>query len=171
MFLNVPASSDVIAHVPRGSICGGRVTPYCRPCTHTSRTLDSSVNRSPSLITKLATLPTAIVPCVRSMPSHVAGTVVSAASALSGASPRDTAVRRLGRNCASDESPSAVMAKGTPAAANCDGLVGARYQCRRSANVTLSADSGLDTVGASGKFSGSTSGCVRPFSTSMSRYS
>ena len=170
-FLNVPASSEVIAQVPRGSIWGGRVTAKGAPLTHTSRTADSSVNRSPSVMTKLATLPAAIVPCVFSMPSHVAGTVVSAASALSGVRPRATAVRRLGRNCVSDESPSAVMAKGTPAAASCAGLVGARYQWRRSASDTLVAASGLDTLGASGKVSGMTSGCVRPFSTSMRRYS
>ena len=51
------------------------------PSTQTFRTVASSVKRSPSETTRFATLPCAMVPWVRSMPSHPAGVVVSAASA------------------------------------------------------------------------------------------
>ena len=54
------------------------MTPYTRPWTHTSRTSASSVKRSPSVTTRLAILPSSIVPWLRDSPSRRAGVVVSA---------------------------------------------------------------------------------------------
>ena len=125
---NPHSSLDAISQVPLGSISGALVTPYAFPCTHTSLTIACSVKRSPSLTTRLATLPCSIVPCVFSSPSQAAGVVVSAAKASADERPRATAILKFGMKSLIDESPSEVNANLTPTLANSLGLVGARYQ-------------------------------------------
>ncbi len=155
---NFCANGDVFcrrtSYMPVRSLCGCGECSKRSPATHVSTTFVFRSKTSPSVMTKLASLPGSTVPSWSARPNRVAGVSVRAFSAESLASPLVTALRSCLRKSLVDDNLSVVKAKVIPAAATRAGFSGAMSQCSNDSRVTFSAASAVLTLGGREKFRG-----------------
>jgi hypothetical protein len=101
-----------------------------------------------------------MTPSLPESPSSFAGFVVTAASAWSSERPRAMALVTMERNVFTSFNPFAVSENVTPALASVAAFAGAACHARSSSVRTSSALASSLTSGASGKLTGTISGCL-----------
>ena len=139
-------------HFPRTSTVVGMSMLCWSPATTTAWIVAPGAKSSDETITRLASLLGATEPTTELIPAYDAGTVVSAASALSLDRPRSTYVRMVFRNDFLLSSPFSVKAILHPIESRRRGLSPAQYQCMSCVRGTSGAAIGSRTSGTSGNF-------------------